>query len=213
MKYKIILIVLVLFPLLSIGKTDKEVKQILEKTSKSIKNAGDIEVQFNATTFSGTEEQANMNGTIYLQKEQIHLVSENVIYWYDGKTMWSYVKANKEVNVSNPSITEQQTMNPYLFLNLYKKGYTCEDKGSMEINGKDCYSIRLASTNTSQKIKEMLLEIDKTTYHPLSIRMRTGKNKWTRIRIVDYKTKQKFKSDLFQFNPEEFPGTEVIDLR
>lgn len=213
MRINFLIVLSSFLPLLAYGNSEKETKQILEKTSKSIKSAGDIEVQFNASTFSGTEEQGTMNGTIYLQKEQLHMVSENVLYWYDGKTLWTYVKANQEVNVSHPTITEQQTMNPYLFLNLYKKGYAIEDKGSMNINGKECYSIRLAATNASQKIQEMLLEIDKTNYHPLSIRMRTGSNKWTRIRIIDCKTKQKFKSDLFRFNPVEFPGTEVIDLR
>ena len=141
------------------------------------------------------------------------VVSENAIYWYDGKTMWTYIKDNHEVNVSTPTITEQQTMNPYLFLNLYKKGYVCECKGTTNIRGKECYSMRLAATSSAQKIQEMLLEIDKTTYHPLSIRMRTGKNKWTRIRIMDYKTKQKFKSEIFKFNPQEYPDAEVIDLR
>ena len=213
MRKFIITAILFLAPIISFGDTDKEARQILEKSSKSIKGAGDIEVTFSASSFAGTEEQASMDGTIYLQKEQIHLVSENAIYWYDGKTMWTYIKDNHEVNVSTPTITEQQTMNPYLFLNLYKKGYVCERKGTTNIRGKECYSMRLAATSSAQKIQEMLLEIDKTTYHPLSIRMRTGKNKWTRIRIMDYKTKQKFKSEIFKFNPQEYPDAEVIDLR
>lgn len=211
-KYFLLLFALCLTAGLKAGN-DREAKTLLDKTAKTIKNAGDIEATFNATSYINEKEQGTLNGKIYLHGQQFHLVSDRVMYWFDGTNLWTYIKDNKEVNISTPSIYDQQDMNPYFFVNLYKRGFSYRLAGENSLRGKACQTVRLLSVNAKQKIRELLIDIDKATHQPLCIRIRTGLNKWTRISITNTKTHQKYSNNLFKFDKAEFPGTEVIDLR
>ena len=213
MKRILFIILIGITTISALAKNETNAKNILDKTARVIKADGDIQVGFKATSFADGKETGAMNGTLYLRDKQIHLVSENVMYWFDGTNLWTYIKANNEVNVSVPSLSEQQSMNPYLFLNLYERGFTCKLTGSSNLRGKTCYVVKLTAQQTSQKIQEILLDIDKNTYQPVCIRMRVGNNKWNRISILTCKTNQKFSDKTFTFDKNEFPGLEVIDLR
>jgi hypothetical protein len=43
--------------------------------------------------------------------------------WFDGTTQWTYLKSNDEVSVTTPNETQQQALNPYNFINMYKSGF------------------------------------------------------------------------------------------
>lgn len=192
--------------------TNKKAKNVLDKTASFLKKAGDIEAQFTATSFKGTQQQGEMTGTLYVHGQAFHLVSDNVIYWYDGQTMWNYVKANNEVNISVPPFYERQAMNPYTFISLYRKGYEYE-YGESTLRGTSCYCIHLKSIEKTQKIREMYLDIDKSNYELLCIRFRRGSDGWTRVSLLQFKEHQKFDASKFTFKRSDFPKAELIDLR
>ena len=185
---------------------ENKAKSILDKTSATIKNAGDIKADFSASSSSGS-----MNGTIYIHKSMFHLQSNNVKCWYNGKTLWTYRKSTNEVNITTPTRTEQQNINPYLFINIYKKGYSYSLK-EISLKGKNYYEVTLNATSKSSKLRKMIITIDKTNYYPIKVCMQRTKGE-TEINILNCKTKQKFNDNTFSFNKKDFPGVEIIDLR
>ena len=58
-----------------------------------------------------------------LKGNKFCLESGGIKTWFDGKTQWSYVEQNEEVNVSSPTPEEIQSVNPYALLTAYKKGF------------------------------------------------------------------------------------------
>lgn len=181
-------------------------KSILDKTSAAIKNAGDIKAEFSAKASSGS-----LNGTIYIHKSMFHLQSANVKCWYDGKTLWTYRKSTNEVSITTPTPAEQQSINPYLFVNIYKKGYSYTSK-SISYRNKACYELTLTATSPSNTIKKMIIVVDKKKYYPLKVNIIRAKST-TEIDITNCKTKQKFAESTFKFQKNEFPDAEIIDLR
>jgi outer membrane lipoprotein-sorting protein len=131
--------------------------------------------------------------------------------WFDGKTLWTIFNGSEEVNVSNPTQEELQSMNPMYFLNLYKKGYTltCE---TLKHNGIPAYQVNMLESDPAMSIDEMRVIISQSTLLPLSIRMRKGKD-WFRIRISNCETNVKVTDATFRFDASKYPGYEVIDLR
>ena len=117
-----------------------------------------------------------------------------------------------EVNVSTPTAAELQAINPYSFINIYKKGYTATlTKASYE--GKSVHEVRLVTTSKNSNMPKILLTIDPTTLMPLSVRFKNAKGDWTRIRVRSIKTGRKFADAAFTFDAKQHPGIEVIDLR
>lgn len=206
MKKLSIIISALLIAVSAAAQSNSKAKAVLDKTASVIRNAGDIKADFSATSTSGS-----MSGTIYLHKNMLHLSSDNVKCWYDGKTLWTYRKQTNEVNITTPTAAEQQSINPYLFINMYKKGYSYTMRET-NLKGKACYEVTLSATSPANKLRKMVLHIDKRTYQPLAVNMQRTKNNTT-IYILNTKTKQKFNAKTFSFKKSDYPSAEIIDLR
>ena len=115
------------------------------------------------------------------------------------------MKKNQEVNVSTPTEAQQQSMNPYKFISIYKNGFKLGMK-----NVSEGWQIHLYATNQKRTIKEMYIVVGKN-YLPKTIRMRQS-NGWTTIKVTNFKAKN-LADTMFRFNAKDFPNAEVIDLR
>jgi outer membrane lipoprotein-sorting protein len=207
-KYLFIAIALLFSSMSVVAQTAREV---LEKTSQTVLSSKAMCVTFTGTNFNGTQEVGNFKGTITLRGSSYSLDSDMIRAWFDGKTLWTIFNGSEEVNVSNPTQEELQSMNPMYFLNLYKKGYTltCE---TLKHNGIPAYQVNMLESDPAMSIDEMRVIISQSTLLPLSIRMRKGKD-WFRIRISNCETNVKVTDATFRFDASKYPGYEVIDLR
>ena len=147
----------------------------------------------------------DVSGTIIVKGRKFRAITPTATMWFNGKTMWTYMKNNDEVNVTTPNEVQLQKINPYNFINLYKSGYDI----TMNKSGKD-YVVHLTAQN-STKIQELFISIDKKSDHPTQVKMLQG-TKWTTFDIRNLKA-QKLSDSLFSFNSKDFPTAEVIDLR
>ena len=110
-----IIILALLIAVASYGQTAKEV---LDKAAAAVSNKSGITASF---TLKGG--QMNDKGTINIKGKKFQIMTPDVIIWFDGKTQWSYIRKNDEVNMSNPNESQLQALNPYNFIYMYKKGY------------------------------------------------------------------------------------------
>ena len=194
------------------GTKDAATRKVLDATSAHLSKVGGMSIKFKATTLIGKNAQGTTSGTMNIKGKKFQLISSDMLAWYDGKTQWSMIPGDEEVNMSEPSDAEQQAMNPYTFLSLYKKGFNYKMKKGTLTNGKEGYKIFLTADNKKQEIREMYLEVD-NSYNPVRVSIRQGKNNWTRIVITSFKQGQTFKDCDFEFPQKDYPLTEIIDLR
>lgn len=177
-------------------------KDVLDKAAARFKAAGNVKIgfQMNANGNSTT-------GYIDVADSKFFCDMAGVSVWFDGSTMWHYVKANEEVNVTTPSEKDVARMNPYSFLTLYKKGYTCK-------KGKDAsgYYEVLLTGDQSATYQSITVRLKKGSYEPVYVKT-VAKKMTTEITVNSYLTNQKFPAEEFRFNPKEFPKVEVVDLR
>ena len=176
-------------------------KSVLDKAAASVTVASGVKANFRMTTTTG-----NTSGTIAIKGKKFYATTPQAKIWFDGKTQWTYLKNNDEVNVSNPTEAQLQAINPYNFINLYKNGYTY----TMNTAGTN-YVIHLTSNSANRKIKELFITVNKKSYEPMQVKMLQGK-KWTTFDITSIK-KEKIADSQFRFNSKDFPKAEIIDLR
>ena len=195
------------------AKSDKEAVSILDKTSAAISAGGDLSVEFKASYFDQPNEPTVLNGKLLVSGIKLYVESDCVTYWFDGETLWTYIAGSDEVNLSTPTAEEQQAINPYFFLTLYKNGFEATLDGEQTLRGQDCNTIRLNPRKKGQKIQQMLVDISKQTNLPVCVRFKNASGTWIRISILECQLNQNIEPGTFRFNPEQHPDLEVIDLR
>ena len=177
-----------------------QARKILDKTAAVIGRKGGASANF---TVSG--KYGNSSGTISIKGNKFNARTPQAVVWYDGKTQWTYMKKSQEVNISTPTEAQQQSMNPYKFINIYKNGFKL---GVKNVSGG--WQVHLYATNQKRTIKEMYVTIGKN-YYPKTIKMRQS-NGWTTINVSNFKPKN-LSDSMFRFNAKDYPHAEVIDLR
>lgn len=193
---------IIMMLLLSVGAQAESAKSILDKAAATVSNPGGVQAHFQIISkqFGSTE------GDIAVKGRKFHATTPDATIWFDGKTQWTYMKGNDEVNISNPTEAQLQAINPYNFINIYKKGYKLEAKKVEHF-----YEVHLIPTDKNRKIQEMYIVVDETSYHPTHVKMKQ-KDKWSTIVISRLKTAS-LSDNLFKFNSKDFPQAEIIDLR
>ena len=186
---------------LALPMSAQTAKQVLDKA------AANVSVKSGAkASFSIKGDQFNTSGTIAIKGRKFQATTPQATIWFDGKTQWTYMKQNDEVNVSNPTEEELQAINPYNFINIYKKGFKLSSK---KVN--NSYEVHLKATDKKRKIQEMYIIVDQNSYRPTHVKMQQN-GKWSVLLISGLKATN-LSDGLFQFNAKDFPQAEIIDLR
>lgn len=186
---------------ISANANSNEAKKVLDKAVSKLNIKGGTTASFSITGNKiGTQK-----GSISIKGNKFHASTASAIVWYNGKTQWTYVKKNEEVNVSIPSAAQQSSMNPYTFVNLYKKGYSMQLNKTASGN-----QVHLKAQNQKASIKEAYILVDgNNNIKEVKMRQASG---WVTISISNIR--QKSLSDAtFTFNAKDYPKAEVIDLR
>ena len=194
------------------GTKDAGTRKVLDATAVHIQKAGGISLQFIATTLSGKTVQGSTSGRMDIMGNKLYMSTPDMLTWFDGKQQWSMQTGDNEVNLTEPTGTELQTLNPYAFLSVYKRGFNYKMKKGTLSNGKEGYKVYLNADNAKQDIREMFLEID-NQYNPVRVSIRQGKKQWVRLVVNSFKTGQKFADSHFTFPKAKYPQAEIIDLR
>jgi len=185
--------------------------KVLDITADHIRKAGNVKIEYKASIFSGATEKYSTTGTMWLQESKMKLEAEGVTTWYNGKTRWCYVDDDNEVNIDEPSKKEMASMNPYTFMGIYKKGFKMNVKETV-LRGEAVYEVFLKAKYPKMDVKEVYVDIRKSDYQPLCIRVLEDKD-WQRVSILDFKGNLHLGDDFFTFPEKDYPDVLKNDLR
>lgn len=208
-----VLIALLSLPVIA-QQQQSQAKAVLEKTAGAFKKAGGVRADFTLKALNDGRLEGRENGVIQLKGEKFMLKTSETTTWFDGKTQWSYMTKNDEVNVSNPTQEELQQINPYTFLYMYQKGFSYKLGATKMYRGKAVWEVVLTARDKKQELERITLFVTKDTYEPLYILLQQrGQQTRNEITITSYQTKQNYADQVFTFDKKQYPNAEVIDLR
>ena len=90
----------------------QDAKTILDKCAASVSAKNGIQADFTMNS----AQYGNSSGKISVKGRMFTATTPMATLWFDGKTLWTYMSNNDEVNVTTPSESQLQVMNPYNFI-------------------------------------------------------------------------------------------------
>ena len=197
--------------LVSICIQAQDAMKVLDIAADRIRKAGNVKIEYKAGIFSNGTETASSSGTMWLQESKMKLEADGIKTWYNGKTRWCYVPEANEVNIDEPNKKEMAAMNPYTFMNIYKKGFKMTVKETV-LRGEAVYEVYLKARYAKMEVKEIYVDVRKSDYQPLCIRLRENKE-WQRVSVLSFKGNLNLSDDFFTFKESEYPNVLINDMR
>ncbi len=209
---RLILLLFSLFTLSSLHLSRaQDPMKVLDIAAERIRKAGNVKIEYKAGLFAGATEKASASGTMWLQGSKMKLDVDGIMTWYDGKTRWCYLPSANEVNIDEPSKKEMASMNPYTFMDIYKKGFKMTVKETV-LRGDAVYEVYLKARYAKMDVKEVYVDIRKSDYQPLCIRVRED-NDWQRVSVLSFEGNLQLADDFFTFPQKDYPDVLVNDMR
>lgn len=130
----------------------------------------------------------------------------------DGKTQWTYLKTDKEVQVNNAGKGDDE-LNPAKLFTMYEHGYKYLYTGEQKVNGKLCQMIDLSPDDANKTFFKIRLMIDKAKKQLYSaLLFDKGGNRYT-YTLNTFTPNVPVADSNFTFDTKAHPGVEVVDLR
>jgi outer membrane lipoprotein-sorting protein len=206
------------------AQKDTQAKAILNQVSQKYRSYDVIKTDF---TFSLNNQQANIKetqtGTLISKaktgKYRVTLynsaakpeVDKEIMS--DGKSQWTYLKKDKEVQVSDADKGGDGLSNPAQIFTMYEKGFKYLYTGEQKIAGKAYQNIELTPEDDKKAIFKVKLTIDKVKKQIYSALLfdKNG-NRYT-YTVRTFTPNVPAPDATFAWDAKGHPGVELVDLR
>ncbi|MCC8425591.1 outer membrane lipoprotein carrier protein LolA [Mucilaginibacter sp. UR6-11] len=208
----------------ALAQKDAQAKVILKQVSQKYRAYPVIKSDFSFTVDNpqaGVKE--TRNGTLITQsktnKYKVTLytagsgkpdVEQEIIN--DGKSQWTYLKKDKEVQLSNAD-KSSEGFNPAQLFTIYEHGYKYLYTGDQKIGGKIYQAIDLSPESEKAQFFKIRLLIDKTKKQIYSALIfdRSGSRYTYTLRT--FTASANVPEATFTFDTKAHPGVEVVNLK
>ena len=195
-------------------KSSAKSMSILDKASQLFEQSEGVKLSFTLSPDSpegGAFEP--QQGVAFIKRNKFKLDMPYSTSWFNGTTQWVLLKDANEVNISNPTPEELISISPLAILNMYKTNYVLKEPVLSRFNGKATTEIEMTPINRWEDFESLTITLDNKTNSIVMIRFTTRDGSKNKLTISDYNSNNKFTNDIFQFNKNNHPGVEIIDLR
>jgi len=197
--------------------SDPAAKAVLEKLRTKYEAYKTVEADFQLTIEIPEEDKEVQTGNLAQEGEKYRLKLDNQAIYSDGKTLWLYLKSNNEVQINNVDDFEEEDedfLSPKDLLRIYEKEdfiYGLTNDGFE--NGKAIQQIEFKPIDKDSEYAKMRLTIDKKRNQIMRIKAFAVDGARYTMDVTKFKPNLTYKNADFIFNPKEFPGIHVEDLR
>ena len=191
------------------AQNDKKASAILDEVSVKTKAYKTIKIDFTYAMDNAKEKiHDKFKGTLISKGDKYKLTAAGQDVISDGKTVWTYLKDAKEVQINNVG-EDDDSFTPTKLLSGYSKDFKSKfiaEKGNDQI-------IELYPLKKGKNFNKVQLTIDKAKKQ-ISKFMIYDRSGSTFSYIIDkFVTDQAIADAVFTFNKAEHPGVEMNDMR
>lgn len=185
------------------GYAEETAASLLGRCAKKIQGASSV-----SATFSMTASGHSSSGTLLTKGSKFAISLPGVGTWYDGTNMWSYLKANGEATLWNPTRGELAESNPLLYISS-SKDYDVKYGSS---SAKGSKTLILTPKKRGTGVKSVTITVLTSTLLPQKIVVAASSGNCTFV-INSIKLNTSIADSNFKFDSSKYKGVKVNDLR
>jgi len=212
-KFFALLLTAATFVSFTAGAQDAKARAILDKVSAKFKSMSSLKANFALTIYDAKgKSKGSKSGTFLMKgnKYRVNMTGQQIIS--DGKSVWTYLQANKEVQVASYDPNSQSISPAKLFSGSYNSEYKSAYAGEKTVAGKKVDVIEMTPVS-ARAFKKVTLYVDKAST------MITGGTMYDKnggsygYTISGVTPNAKVADSEFTWDAKKNPGVEVVDLR
>jgi len=197
----------------AVAQQDPKAGKILDAMSTKYQAYKSYQADFTQTLENTSAKvKQNLSGNIIVagQKFRLKLSGQEVIN--DGKTTWTYLKNENEVNISDTD-PDAQDMSPSQIYTMYKKGYKYTYAQAATEAGEAIDVIELTPESRTNDVFKVRIKVRKKDSSVKSWEMfKKNGNRYT-FTIKNFKPNVPVTASTFSFDKAKYKGVKVVDLR
>ncbi|HEX6889303.1 MAG TPA: outer membrane lipoprotein carrier protein LolA [Chryseolinea sp.] len=192
---------------------DPKALEILDAMSRKYKSIPAFEANITCNLSNDVDKvNEEFKGRITVKGDKFRMVLPEQEVINNGATIWTYLPEAKEVNIDNYDPSSED-INPSKIHEVYKKGYKYLYLQDKTDGGVMCEEIDLVPEKKDAqyfKIKMFINKKEKTVQSFTLFDKGGNRYKYT---VSKFTANAKVDDSFFTFDPKNYPGVEVIDLR
>lgn len=192
----------------------QDAQKILDKLAAHSKSCETMQGNFEYTLENkAANVYENSNGSFLIKGDKYFVNVLGVETYYDGKSLYSFIKDVNEVSIQEPEQNDEDFLKPSNLFTIYQKGYSYKYVGKIIEDGKNMHVIDLLPKNDSQNYKKLIVKIDTKTNNLISMKSIGKSGDDVEVRITKMKKNITVPDSKFTFNKALHTDVEVIDMR
>lgn len=195
------------------AQSDPAAKKLLDEVSKKYDGYQTIQSDFTFAVQHAQGAPYTDKGILYLNKakNQYRIQMTNQDFISDGKSTWSVLKEDKEVQITSAT-DNTDAIGPNNIFTFYKTGFKSVFMGNESADGTSLKVVELSPLDTKVNYFKIKLRINKNNHiHDVLIFDKSG-GRYT-YTIKTLYINQSIPAFRFTFNPKEYSNYELVDLR
>ena len=205
-------VVLCFASLTATAQNDPKAKAVLDAVSKKVNGLKSMKANF-AIHITGGKVKDSKKGNVSLKGEKYHVLLGGQEIICDTKTVWTYNKEAKEVQVTNYNPSEQSISPAKLLSGSYEKEYRYNYKGEKKDGAKNCDVVELLPKESSSKVSRIELLVDKAVSMVVSGNIWEKNGNKIQYTISNFTPNAPVPDSYFTWVAKDHLGVEVVDLR
>lgn len=205
----------IIFGTTAAAQQDPEAAAILEKLSEKTRSDSGIMIDFSVEMEDRQRGVSDrFGGSILMHGEKYKLELFDTETYFDGKSVYTFLKDVNEVMISDPEEDEDNIFsNPLALMTLYERNFRFRLRGEVSSQGKTLYEIDLHPEEMEAEFHTIKLFIDKRSTQIDSAVISGKDGTIYTLNIDKFVEGVEVAETDFTFDPEKHPDIEVIDLR
>ena len=195
--------------------SDPAAKAILEKVKVKYEAYKSVEAIFNLNIELPNQPAEDQTGKLIQQGDQyrLELASQHLIC--DGKSIWLYLKNNKEVQINNFDEDEESAfLTPKDLLRIYEReDFVFVLSNEYSEGGKIIQDIEFKPLDQASEYSKMRLSVEKATSQIKQIKAFAKDGSRYTLTVNTFKSNATYPASTFVWNKAECPDCYVEDLR